>query len=29
MSYTVTKTPRSLVFTGLLAVSEQLQTSYN
>lgn len=29
MSYTVTKIPRSLVFTGLLAVSEQLQTSYN
>lgn len=29
MSYTVTKTPRSLVFTGLLAVSEQLQMSYN
>lgn len=29
MSYTVTKTPRSLVFTGLLAVSEQLQTGYN
>ena len=29
MSYTVTKMPRSLVFTGLLAVSEQLQMSYN
>lgn len=29
MSYTVTKTPRSLVFTVLLAVSEQLQMSYN
>lgn len=29
MSYTVTKTPRSLVITGLLAVSEQLQMSYN
>lgn len=29
MSYTVTKTTRSLVFTGLLAVSEQLQMSYN
>lgn len=28
MSYTVTKMPRSLVFTGLLAVSEQLQMSY-
>lgn len=29
MSYTVTKMPRSLVFTGFLAVSEQLQMSYN
>lgn len=29
MSYTVTKMPRSLVFTGLLTVSEQLQMSYN
>lgn len=29
MSYTVTKTPRSLVITGLLTVSEQLQMSYN
>ena len=28
MSYTVTKIPRSLVFTGLPAVSEQLQMSY-
>ena len=29
MSYTVTKMPRSLVVTGLMAVSEQLQMSYN
>lgn len=29
MSYTVTKTPRSLVITGLVTVSEQLQMSYN
>lgn len=29
MSYTVTKMTRNLVVTGLLAVSEQLQMSYN
>lgn len=29
MSYTVTKIPRSLIFTGLLAILKQLQMSYN